>query len=131
MRPIDHAWSLLKEEPYQGLSLDDFDPQKVTGEVTDVNSPLATPEAPQQPQQPSHNWSMTSQPWKGFTLAEMKQGGLMGFLNRKKEAQQQSSQSSQSSQPSTPQTTQQQGGQNGQIAGLFDQLAALFRGGQS
>ncbi len=61
-------------------------------------------------------------------MGDIKQGGLMGFLNRKKEAQQQSSQSSQ---PSTPQTTQQQGGQNGQIAGLFDQLAALFRGGQS
>ena len=40
--PINYAWSLLKEEPYQGLTLDDFDPQKVTGEVTDVNSPLAT-----------------------------------------------------------------------------------------
>lgn len=122
--PIDYAWSLLKEEPYQGLSLDDFDPQKVTGEVTDVNSPLATPEAPQQPQQ-------QQKLLQGFSMGDIKQGGLMGFLNRKKEAQQQSSQSSQSSQPSTPQTTQQQGGQNGQIAGLFDQLAALFRGGQS
>ena len=61
-------------------------------------------------------------------MADFKDGGLMGFLNRKKEAQQQSSQSSQ---PSTPETTQQQGGQSGQIAGLFDQLAVLFRGGQS
>ena len=124
--PIDFAWSLLKQETTLDdfFVEDDFDPQKRTGEVT-VDSPLATPEAPQQPQQPPHNWSMTSQPWKGFSMADMKQGGLMGFLNRKKEAQQQSSQ------PSTPETTQQQGGQNSQIAGLFDQLAALFRGGQS